>query len=169
MWLWQCFHCLLHTEGWKPGCQILSGQSTTSSAVYTLPYRSPDIRPRRQADGAQALHNGGGDAGRRGHVSRGYDNEHYLCCRVLKFLLDSTPTGKHMAHKRFTTAAATLGGAIYVPGGYDNQRYLAAVERFDAREGRWGEVAPMAQKRGAHACTAASGHLIAIGGWDGAK
>lgn len=74
-----------------------------------------------------------------------------------------------MAHKRFTTAAATLGGAIYVAGGYDNQRYLSAVERYDAREGRWGEVAPMAQKRGAHACTAANGHLVAIGGWDGAK
>jgi hypothetical protein len=43
------------------------------------------------------------------------------------------------------------------------------VERFDAREGHWSEVAPMAQKRGAHACTTANGHLVAIGGWDGVK
>ena len=43
------------------------------------------------------------------------------------------------------------------------------MERFDAREGHWSEVAPMAQKRGAHACTTANGHLVAIGGWDGVK
>lgn len=46
---------------------------------------------------------------------------------------------------------------------------MCQVERFDAREGHWSEVAPMAQKRGAHACTTANGHLVAIGGWDGVK
>lgn len=74
-----------------------------------------------------------------------------------------------MRHKRFTTAAAVLHNSIYVAGGYNNQRYLATVERLDPREGRWGEVSPMAHKRGAHTCTAANGCLVAIGGWDGAK
>ena len=43
------------------------------------------------------------------------------------------------------------------------------MERFDPREGRWSEVPPMSQKRGAHTCTAANDRLVAIGGWDGAK
>ena len=42
-----------------------------------------------------------------------------------------------MRQKRFTVAAAELGGSIYATGGYDSEQYLATVERFDPREGCW--------------------------------
>ena len=45
--------------------------------------------------------------------------------------------GKNMRQKRFTVAAAELGGSIYATGGYDSEQYLATVERFDPREGSW--------------------------------
>ena len=45
--------------------------------------------------------------------------------------------GKNMQHKRFTTAAGVVGGAIYACGGYDTNRYLDSVERLDPREGHW--------------------------------
>ena len=45
--------------------------------------------------------------------------------------------GKRMTQKRFTVAAAELGGCIYATGGYDSEQYVATVERFDPREGRW--------------------------------
>ena len=45
--------------------------------------------------------------------------------------------GKRMTQKRFTVAAAELGGCIFATGGYDSEQYVATVERFDPREGRW--------------------------------
>jgi hypothetical protein len=52
--------------------------------------------------------------------------------------------GKNMRQKRFTVAAAELGGSIYATGGYDSEQYLATVERFDPREGSWFPVRQLA-------------------------
>ena len=45
--------------------------------------------------------------------------------------------GPTMVHKRFTTASAAMGGALYAVGGYDGEHYLRSVERLDPRHGKW--------------------------------
>lgn len=56
--------------------------------------------------------------------------------------------GKHMAHKRFTTAAAPLDGVIYVAGGYDNARYLAAVRLPSPMDAAPAALAPVSNCSG---------------------
>lgn len=51
-----------------------------------------------------------------------------------------------MMQKRFTTAAAALGGCIYAVGGYNTSRYLDSMERLDPREGHWCPASPFHTK-----------------------
>ena len=45
--------------------------------------------------------------------------------------------GPRMGARRFTTAAAALGGAIYITGGFDGAAYLASTEMLDPRAPGW--------------------------------
>ena len=48
--------------------------------------------------------------------------------------------GPPLSTKRFATAAAALGGAIFIAGGYDGAQYLASAEMLDPRVGGWRPV-----------------------------
>jgi Kelch motif len=41
---------------------------------------------------------------------------------------------------RFHTGLISLGGSLYVVGGFDSAVYLSSMERCDPREGSWVEV-----------------------------
>ena len=71
-----------------------------------------------------------------------------------------------MLRKRFSRAAAELGGAIYAVGGYTGADYTREVERLDPRVGRWEAVARMRRGRGAHACAVLQGKIFSLGGYD---
>ena len=51
--------------------------------------------------------------------------------------LDAWAWGPKMHDRRFTTAAAALGGAIYALGGVDGVQYLASCEMLDPRAPSW--------------------------------
>lgn len=72
---------------------------------------------------------------------------------------------------RVGCAAAALAVAgkeyLFVCGGSNSENTLTSVERYDPQEDKWEEVAPMGQKRSAHAVAVVNGRFYAIGGFDG--
>jgi hypothetical protein len=74
-----------------------------------------------------------------------------------------------MAAARGTHAMAALCGAVSVLGGYDSKAgggmgFLTAVERFDARAGRWEAAAPLAAPLAHGWAAALEGRLVVGGG-----
>ena len=49
--------------------------------------------------------------------------------------------------KRLGVAVAVLNGYLYAVGGSDGQTPWNLVERYDPKENRWSEVAPMSTRR----------------------
>ena len=54
--------------------------------------------------------------------------------------LNTWTFGPSTSIKRFAAAGGTLGGAIYITGGFDASTYTAGAERLDPRERRWSQV-----------------------------
>ena len=52
-----------------------------------------------------------------------------------------------MQQKRSVCGVATLGGKIYVVGGYNGERAVETVEEFDAATNTWRNVASISQRR----------------------
>ena len=42
--------------------------------------------------------------------------------------------------RRFAAAGRSLGGALYITGGFDASTYIASAERLDPREKKWSKV-----------------------------
>eukprot|EP01105_Mastigella_eilhardi_P001078 TRINITY_DN11361_c0_g1_i1.p1 TRINITY_DN11361_c0_g1~~TRINITY_DN11361_c0_g1_i1.p1 ORF type:complete len:366 (-),score=69.23 TRINITY_DN11361_c0_g1_i1:58-1047(-) len=71
-----------------------------------------------------------------------------------------------MRTPRTAHGAAAVGGCVYAVGGYDGERALSTVEKYDPRADAWTPVAPMAYKRSALAVSALGDAVYALGGWD---
>lgn len=67
----------------------------------------------------------------------------------------------------FVVGVAAINQYIYVVGGFDGNRQLASVERFDTEHQVWELVAPVKIARSALSLTSLDGKLYAIGGFDG--
>lgn len=66
------------------------------------------------------------------------------------------------------TCAATLGGKLYVIGGYgESYATLRAVEEYDPATGSWSRVPDLPEGRGDVMCAVSGGELYALGGYDG--
>jgi hypothetical protein len=73
-----------------------------------------------------------------------------------------------MPAPRGFAAAARLGDAIYLVGGYDGQVESSACERYLPREDRWESCPSMSVGRGGLALVNVGANLYAIGGgWTG--
>jgi N-acetylneuraminic acid mutarotase len=69
-----------------------------------------------------------------------------------------------MPTARANPAAAELGGAVYVAGGFTNDQTLDVVERFDPLTGSWSESTRLPVPRGAAAAASLGGLLYVAGG-----
>ncbi len=70
-----------------------------------------------------------------------------------------------MQAEHFAPAVCSVGGCLYVLGGFDaNGSDTATVERYDPREGTWQFVAPMPAAKGWHAAASLCGKVYSIGG-----
>ena len=64
--------------------------------------------------------------------------------------------------------AATIGSAVYVPGGRDAEgRPLRIVEVYDPQGDAWSRVSPLPEPRCAYALVPHEDKLYLFGGWDG--
>merc|ERR1719273_1780707 len=73
----------------------------------------------------------------------------------------------NMHTKRKSHGVATLGGQLYVAGGYDGASQLSSVERYDPDENTWTKLAPMMSKRCGLGLAVIQKQLYAVGGYDG--
>lgn len=74
-----------------------------------------------------------------------------------------------MLEERGFAAAAVASGRLYVCGGFDGQRALPTVERFDpaaSTSGSWSMAPPMRQERLNASAAVACGRLLVCGGVD---
>jgi hypothetical protein len=62
---------------------------------------------------------------------------------------------------------ASLGGSIYVAGGYNGKDYLDTVESYDIELNKWVFCPSMNVRRSALGLVAYSGYLYACGGFSG--
>lgn len=70
---------------------------------------------------------------------------------------------------RSLSAAAPMGGRIYVVGGFNGSEFLNSVEVFAADRESWEPGPPLLQRRGGLALATAGGHLYACGGREGSR
>lgn len=74
-----------------------------------------------------------------------------------------------MKYPRRALSAVSLPNGVYALGGYDGDKYLNSVEKYDQESDEWVSVEPMNQKR----CTLSSvssndlRYIYAIGGFNG--
>ena len=72
-----------------------------------------------------------------------------------------------MSHLRSDAKACTVGGAVYIAGGFDGNHLLQTAERLDPREGRWAAIPEMGVKRSGVTVVNFCDTVWAIGGFDG--
>ena len=72
-----------------------------------------------------------------------------------------------MTHLRSDAKACTVGGALYIAGGFDGIHILQTAERLDPREGRWAAIPEMSVKRSGVTVVNFYDTVWAIGGYDG--
>jgi len=74
-----------------------------------------------------------------------------------------------MKDSRRALSAVSLPNGVYALGGYDGEKYLSSVEKYDNETNQWVQVSSMLQKR----CTLSSvssndcRYIYAIGGFNG--
>merc|ERR1712066_103044 len=69
-----------------------------------------------------------------------------------------------MTEQRMSSAAATLGGGVYVIGGFNGTAPLRSVERFDPTTSVWLASPSMVQRRVGPSVASIAGVLYAFGG-----
>merc|ERR1712194_726487 len=70
-----------------------------------------------------------------------------------------------MPEVRYSHAAISMGGKIYVTGGHGNDDYTNTVIVFDPLANTWTELAGMGSTRGYHASAVIGGKLYVFGGF----
>jgi len=63
--------------------------------------------------------------------------------------------------------AVTLGGKVYICGGFDGMSSLNSVEMYDPDADQWTMVSSMEKHRSASGVVVLNGQIYAIGGHDG--
>ena len=78
---------------------------------------------------------------------------------------DSWQQVASMPGVRYSHAATSMGGKIYVTGGYENGAYTSTLILFDPLANTWTELAGMGSARVDHACAGIGGKLHVFGGY----
>ena len=75
---------------------------------------------------------------------------------------------KHSTGKaRSVAGVASLGGHLYVIGGFDGNKYLSDVDVYDPQTNSWTSACPLNEQRSAVSVAAMKGRIFAIGGFNG--
>eukprot|EP00957_Ditylum_brightwellii_P192451 14651819-Ditylum_brightwellii.AAC.2 len=74
-----------------------------------------------------------------------------------------------MESERSVFAAVSMGGHIYVLGGYDGSSYLSSVEVYSTTSGQWTSIAPMQTNHCYRAAVSMGGQIYVMGGHDGSN
>jgi N-acetylneuraminic acid mutarotase len=87
-------------------------------------------------------------------------------------MTDSWTTTTPLPEGRHHVGIASLGGYLYVVGGYSQSLFsvwepVVTVYRYDPATTRWEDLAPMPTARGGLGATTLNGRLYAIGGYNG--
>jgi N-acetylneuraminic acid mutarotase len=87
-------------------------------------------------------------------------------------MTDSWTTATPLPEGRHHVGIASLGGFLYVVGGYSQSLFsvwepVVTVYRYNPSTGRWEELTPMPTARGGLGVAVFNGHLYAIGGYNG--
>lgn len=73
-----------------------------------------------------------------------------------------------MSESRNAHAITICKGHVYVLGGFSGKQRLSSVEKYNIREDKWNQVAPMKDKRHyLSACSVADSYIYAFGGFFG--
>lgn len=73
-----------------------------------------------------------------------------------------------MTESRNAHAITICKGSVFVLGGFSGKQRLCSVEKYNIREDKWNQVAPMKDKRHyLSACSVADQHIYAFGGFFG--
>lgn len=72
-----------------------------------------------------------------------------------------------MSNKRCRHGAASLGGKLFVCGGYDGSAFLSVAEVYNSAADQWDLLVPMNTRRSRLSLVANRGCLYAVGGYDG--
>ena len=70
-----------------------------------------------------------------------------------------------MPEARYSHAAISMGGKIYVTGGFENDDFTNTVIVFDPQANTWTELASMGSARADHASAVIGGKLYVFGGY----
>ena len=82
----------------------------------------------------------------------------YIYYNILKCLTDKP---------RSVAGVATLGGLLYVIGGFDGNNYLCDVDVYDPQTNSWTSACPLNDQRSATSVAVMKGRIFAIGGFNG--
>ncbi|XP_033114956.1 kelch-like protein 24 [Anneissia japonica] len=69
-----------------------------------------------------------------------------------------------MIQSRQRHASVALGNYVYVIGGYDGRSRLSSVERFNPKENKWEQVAPLSEALSSPAVVTFQGKIYVLGG-----
>lgn len=79
------------------------------------------------------------------------------------YFLETKLNPNHAPNSTTIAGVAALGNMIYVVGGYDGERQLNTVERYNTETNVWEFAAPMREARSALSVTVLDGKLYAMG------
>ena len=88
--------------------------------------------------------------------------------RIYMTLKNEILNKAQMTESRNAHAITICKGAVFVLGGFSGKQRLCSVEKYNIREDKWAQVAPMKDKRHyLSACSVADEHIYAFGGFFG--
>lgn len=77
----------------------------------------------------------------------GSENKCLISAERFDFKTKSWTILGSMSNQRRALSAVSLPNGVYAIGGFDGEKYLNSVERYDQDSDQWISVAPMKQKR----------------------
>ena len=138
----------------RPWPQLQSSAGAHLLLEMVAPVASGPAQQPRSGFGGRLMYMIGGSTTNSGDT-------HISTTEIYDTKTNTWAAGTPMPTTRQNTAAAVLGGKIFVLGGYPS---TASVVALDTRMGTWAAVAPMARARMALVAAASGGKLYAIGG-----
>ena len=86
---------------------------------------------------------GGHDSPGSQDITKEFVSQQFNCVERYDPLADQWSLVAQMRNCRDAVGLAALGDRLYSVGGYDGNKYLSAVESYDAEENTWESVAPL--------------------------
>ncbi len=140
------------SKGWKGEADMLQPRAHFASCIYNgriwaMGGWDPYNKERMQADATEA---------------KALDS-----VEIFQPRLGSWSLGPRMVSARAFHGAHTVGGSIYLVGGFDGTRDLDLVDRLEVARGTWIRGRPLKHARSGCVCGSVRGRLFVMGGHNG--